>query len=317
MAYKHILVSDLHTPKSDDLHESEELQGWPHVVDGVPVRRELAELCHTLRKIHSGYRFHAEKRNHKQVNVQFSDGVVKRLYSDLTVYIEGADYTVGRIGYGKTFGMEPVEDPVYMIHSRRINNEKYAAHRDQYHMSFAKDLKKATKTALGKLTPYSPKEMALISFPLFQSDLKDVYWEAHTKLNKIVDPLAERSVLLTEVRNLIAMGVSFSTSEFIEAAKQVVQADKDWEAMKVHKFDAYYIYVRLVGGQQWVDVVETPDARVRKDYEIEKLSVTSMPIDDLPDDVKGKLAVLSIATNDQFMEGVGRRVSDKSFWVER
>ena len=42
-----------------------------------------------------------------------------------------------------------------------------------------------------------------------------------------------------------------------------------------------------------------------------------MNINDLPDDIKGKLAVLTIATHEQYMEQVGRRVSEKSFWVER
>jgi hypothetical protein len=73
----------------------------------------------------------------------------------------------------------------------------------------------------------------------------------------------------------------------------------------------------MVGGEQWVDVVDVPDINNRSSSSVDTCPITSMNINDLPDDIKGKLAVLTIATNDQYMEQMGRRVSEKSFWVER
>lgn len=317
--FKHVLVSELKSPTERDLHSQEQLSEWPYKVDGIPVRKEVRDLCMELRKSYSGYRFHAGRGGlgNTQANIAFTDGVTKTVYSDVHVYIEGSDYIVGRVGYGKRYGINESDTPMYMVQSRKINNEKFGDHRDQYYMSFAKDFKKALKVALSKLTPYSPREMATNNFQAFKENVSEVRQRSLGKLNSILSPLQDRNVLLVEMRNLMTANVHFATTQFIEAAAQITQADKDWEEMKRKPFNAYYVYVRLVGDEQWVDVVDVPDVNNRNSHSVESCPITSMNINDLPEDIKGKLAVLTIATHDQYMEQVGRRVSDKSFWVER
>ena len=319
MAFKHVLVSELKSPTERDLHSQEQLTDWPYKVDGIPVRKEVRDLCMELRKSYSGYRFHAGRGGlgNIQAHIAFTDGVTKTVYSDVHVYIEGSDYIVGRVGYGKRYGINESDTPMYMVHSRKINNEKFGDHREQYYMSFAKDFKKALKVALSKLTPYSPREMATNNFLNFKADIQQVRSASQGKLNNILSPLQDRNVLLMEMRNLMTANVQFATPQFIEAAAQITQADKDWEEMKRKPFNAYYVYVRMVGDEQWVDVVDVPDVNNRTSNSVETCPITSMNINDLPEDIKGKLAVLTIASHEQYMEQVGRRVSDKSFWVER
>lgn len=319
MSYKHILVSQLQPASERDLHMQEQSADWPHKIDGIPVRKEVLDLCLQLRRSYSGYRFHAGRGglSNVKVNISFTDDVRKTVYADVHVYIEGSDYIVGRVGYGKTYGLHESDEPVYMVHSRKIANEKFNDHRDQYYMSFAKDYKKALKVALSKLTPYSPREMATNNFHNFKTDIDLVRSASQTRLNNVLSPLQDRNVLLVEMRNLMTANVPFATPQFIQAAEQIVQADKDWEEMKRKPFNAYYVYVRMIGDEQWVDVVDVPDVKNIPSHQLETCAITSMNINDLPDDIKGKLAVLTIATNDQYMEQVGRRVSEKSFWVER
>ena len=319
MSFSHVLVSSLQAATERDLHSQEQVADWPHKIDGIPVRKELLDLCKELRKSYSCYRFHAGRggRGNSQVNIAFTDGVQKTVYSDVHVYIEGSDYIVGRVGFGKRYTLNESDKPIYMVESRKINNEKFGEHRDQYYMSFAQDFKKATKVALAKLTPYSPREMAFINFSDFKEDVSNVRQRSLSKLNGVLSPLQDRNVLLTEMRNLITANVHFATPQFIEAAEQITQADKDWEEMKRKPFNAYYVYVRMVGDEQWVDVVDVPDVYSRNTHSVATCPITSMNIESLPDDIKGKLAVLTIATHNQYMEQIGRRVSDKSFWVER
>jgi hypothetical protein len=319
MAFKHILVSELQPPTERDLHTQEQASDWPHKIDGIPVRKEVLDMCKELRKSYSGYRFHAGRGglHNLQANISFTDDVRKTVYSDVHVYIEGSDYIVGRVGYGKKYGISESDTPMYMIQSRKINNEKFADHRDQYYMSFAKDFKKAMKVALSKLTPYSPREMAYINFNDFKSDITDVRSRSLGKLNNILSPLQDRNVLLAEMRNLMTANVQFATTQFIQAAEQITQADKDWDEMRRKPFHAYYVYIRMVGDEQWADVVDVPDVSTCSSHTVEACPITSMNVNDLPDDIKGKLAVLTIAKHDQYMEEVGRRVSEKSFWVER
>jgi hypothetical protein len=42
-----------------------------------------------------------------------------------------------------------------------------------------------------------------------------------------------------------------------------------------------------------------------------------MNVDDLPDDIKAKVAALMLVDTHQYIEGVGQRATERSFWVER
>ena len=71
----------------------------------------------------------------------------------------------------------------------------------------------------------------------------------------------------------------------------------------------------MVGAEQWVDIVDALDMQ---EYGcIEDCPVTSMPVSHVPEEIQGKVEVLSMAAIDQYMNEVGMRTSEKSFWLER
>lgn len=316
MSFNHILVSDLPQPAETDLHNQSQSADFPWKLDGIPVRREVYDLGTELRRSFKGYRFHAAKRmNNRIVRTPYKDGGEKMCYADVQVYLEGSDYVVGRIGYGDSYGISTADKSTYMIHSRKIGNEKFAAHRDQYYMSFVGDIKRAVKVGLTKLTPYSPKEMAGLTYYNFKNDIEGVRSNIRGSLNGVLSPLQSANVLLPELKGLIAQGVQFSTPEFQAAAEKVLAADREWEAIRTKPMHGYYVYVRMVGDHQWVDVIDALDMQARN-Y-VDDYSHTSFPVEDLPEDIQGKVSVLSMATIGQYMQGVGRRVSEKAFWIER
>ena len=45
MSFKHVLVSSLQAATERDLHSQEQVADWPHKIDGIPVRKELLDLC--------------------------------------------------------------------------------------------------------------------------------------------------------------------------------------------------------------------------------------------------------------------------------
>lgn len=314
---KAVLVSDL-AANERDLHNKGELQDWPHKVDGIPVRKEVKEMCEELRRSFKGFRFHAgwasPFNNHKVV-INFTDDVQKSCYSDVTVYIEGSDYVVGRIGFGKRYGVKESDKASYMIHSRKISNDKFADHREQYNMMFTADLKKAVRIALSKLTPYSPREMAEVSYGAFASNIDSERSKVYRKVSDLVDPLRDGDVLKLELENLINQNASFVTEAFRKAADDYIYAKREWEATRNRNVSAYYVSVRMMGDEQWVDIVDVHSVVQYKS--IADAPTQSLPITDVPEDIQGKLAVLSMAVAGQYMTGVGRRATDKSFWVER
>lgn len=315
MSFNHILVSDLPQPAETDLHNQSQSADFPWKLDGIPVRREVYDLGTELRRSFKGYRFHAAKRMNNRIVRPYKDGGEKMCYADVQVYIEGSDYVVGRIGYGDSYGISTADKSTYMIHSRKIGNEKFAAHRDQYYMSFVGDIKRAVKVGLTKLTPYSPKEMAGLTYYDFKYNIEEVRSNIRGSLNGVLSPLQSANVLLPELKGLIAQGVQFSTPEFQAAAEKVLAADREWEAIRTKPMHGYYVYVRMVGDHQWVDVIDALDMQARN-Y-VDDYSHTSFPVEDLPEDIQGKVSVLSMATIGQYMQGVGRRVSEKAFWIER
>lgn len=316
MSFNHTLIADLHKPAETDLHNQSQSADFPWKLDGIPVRREVYDLGTELRRSFKGYRFHAAKRmGNRIVQINYKDGVTKHCYADVQVYIDGSDYVVGRIGYGNSYGIKAADKNTYMIHSRKIENDKFAEHRDQYYMSFVSDIKRAVKVGLTKLTPYSPKEMAGLTYRQFKENIEDVRSNIRGSLNGVLSPLQSLKVLLPELKGLVAQGVQFSTPEFQAAAEKVLAADREWEAIRTKPMHGYYVYVRMVGDHQWVDVIDALDMQARSN--VEEYRHTSFPVDELPEDIQGKVSVLSMATVGQYMQGVGRRVSEKAFWIER
>jgi len=315
MSMKHVLVSKLNKPTDRDLHNDPQSADWPFKLDGIPVRREVHDLGVELRRSYHGFRFHATRGDNSILQVQNDEGVVKKFYTDVTVYIEGSDYVVGVIGHGKKYGIKEVDKSVYMIQSRKINNEKFAEHRDQYWMSFVADHKKAVRLALSKLVPYSPKEMADITIRDFKDHIEQVRNNVRSGVSNLISPLSDRNILMREMRNLIAQNTMFVTEEFQRAAMGFIKAEEEWNEVRNKPVHGYYVYVRMVGDEQWVDIVEATDAQ--KYHSVEHCPVTSMPVSDVPEDIQGKVAVLSMADIGQYMQGVGVRTTEKSFWLER
>jgi len=315
MSVKHVLVSSLKAPTDRDLHNDPQSADWPFKLDGIPVRREVYDLGTELRRSYHGFRFHATRGDNSVVQVQSDEGVVKKFYTDVTVYIEGSDYVVGVIGHGKKYGIKEVDKSVYMIQSRKINNEKFAPHRDQYWMSFVADHKKAVRLALSKLVPYSPKEMANITISDFKDHIEQVRNTVRSGVHGLISPLSDRNILMREMRNLIAQNTMFVTEEFQRAAAGFIKAEEEWNEVRNKPVHGYYVYVRMVGSEQWVDIVEATDAQ--KYHSVEHCPVTSMPVSDVPEDIQGKVAVLSMGALGQYMQGVGVRTTEKSFWLER
>ena len=315
MSMKHVLVSSLKAPTDRDLHNDPQSADWPFKLDGIPVRREVYDLGTELRRSYHGFRFHATRGDNSVVQVQSDEGVVKKFYTDVTVYIEGSDYVVGVIGHGKKYGIKEVDKSVYMIQSRKINNEKFAPHRDQYWMSFVADHKKAVRLALSKLVPYSPKEMANITISDFKDHIEQVRNTVRSGVHGLISPLSDRNILMREMRNLIAQNTMFVTEEFQRAAAGFIKAEEEWNEVRNKPVHGYYVYVRMVGSEQWVDIVEATDAQ--KYHDVQDCPVTSMPVSDVPEDIQGKVAVLSMGALGQYMQGVGVRTTEKSFWLER
>jgi hypothetical protein len=77
---------------------------------------------------------------------------------------------------------------------------------------------------------------------------------------------------------------------------------------------AHYVTVRLHRDEMVCDVLEKQAVKSRT-YVDKGAQVTTYKMDELPEDIAGKLAALSMVEDGHYVEGVGYRVDSTTFWV--
>jgi hypothetical protein len=234
------------------------------------------------------------------------------------VYIDECDYRLGRIGYGNKYGASRSEENQYVVESRKITNAKYAAWRDQAHRKFCLDEGKALKNALANFVPYSAKELLEASALPYKEVLSSKFYGVTTEYKEEVNKIFDHTLLTKELVHLVDMGVTFVTPEFQQYAQEVVNKYRVAVAARENKHPSYFINVRMVGDVQWVDIAECDAPRTDgiNNSSFHK-PVQSMLADDVPEDIKAKVATLMMVDARQYVQGVGMRTTTKTFWVER
>lgn len=315
MSYTHVLVSTLSKNELDTAPSE-----WEYWVDGLAVVPQLASFALALRAKFPALKFHASEANGNRTasSMQMSTAFVEA-YTDIDVYVNDCDYTLGVIGFGKNYGVTSTAEPQYFVESRKIVNNKYNAWRDQHNRLFCADEGKAIKNAITNLRPYSPKELVNAAARQYKDKIDGHIEKKKDEFHGVMSPLTYRDVLAAEVQNLVAKGVEFTTEPFIRAAAQAAKLLAERDVLVKKSYGSYFINVRMVGSEQWVDIAEVscPRNTSSRGANITNDELQAMRIDDLPEDIKGKLAVIATCEVGHYVPEVGYRSSEKTFWVER
>jgi hypothetical protein len=165
--------------------------------------------------------------------------------------------------------------------------------------AFAWDMAKALKLALKFLTPLDHDDIEACCDAKLSSAIYTLNQEAKDKMyNKLS---IERSVIAQEVAHMIASGYVPSTKAFKDAVDLITQEGAELRRMQDYKPRACFVWVK-------------PNSlSYRFTDETQVTECTSM--DDVPEFVRNKLAVLQIAKNGDAITDVGIRVSDITYWV--
>jgi hypothetical protein len=283
-------------------------------IDGVPVNEELFNFCAELRKKFPQVKYHANDERNKIMR----RGMLPPVYSDVTVYVDNCEVVLGYIAYGITYGVELRSDDTYVVMSRHIQNNKYGEHREQHNRSYTTDLTKAVKTARSALLPYSAKELVNLSISTYSYKLNEENQKYYTAYRSVLHPLAYQDVIGEEMYHLIQQGVTFTTPKFVAAAAAFMEKRDEYKRIDSKKGNAYFVSLRTVGDNVYADIAEVNDLKNTSGYRSAAPAIIkSVLVNDLPEDIQGKIAVLSILNNNQHVEGVGFKVSPKMFWLER
>ena len=304
MTYKHIAVESLVDVTKREFDVTRETH--PYWVDGWPVVQGLCEFAKALRQVNPSVKFGAH-------NPRFYQSIEDHLF----VYVDSCDYTLGFINYDRNHIDSKDGKYTYGVYARGITNGKMRLERDMYNMLVTTDLTRAVKNAAKSLIPYSIPEIAKLSIGDFSFALRDVKNTATNNARKFVSKCASFSVLEIELKNLIRSGAEFVTPEFREAAAEFIASDTEAQELKGRKMGGYFVSLREERGVMTAHTVMfNSDIAMNSRSSQHEVPVT-IPASDLPDDVQGKLAVLSMVDADTLIPDVGMKVSNNMFWIAR
>lgn len=323
MSYKHMQVNEVLKDTADMLkrHEiametsSEEQQRiidtYMRTVDGVPrVDVKTAEFCEELRKHFRGIKFGAARRGNKYA---WRNGI--QVVQTLWAYFPEDDYAVAQVGFAD-YSVGAGDDK-YGVYSRTIKNHKYNSGRDQYHMSTAETLARAVKIAKQHIRRYTPNEVADMSLSDFRygvtsgaSAANSAYYDARRNLSSDIN-----ADLADEFRRILSSGYEFKYMGAKRQFEEYVTTHDAYMEAKAKPAAAVWVYVSTdtVSGQRF-DVIEVPDVRMG----INLPPAFGMTYDEICakyPDVPGKIASLSMLEDNVFVEDLGRKVTERNFWV--
>ena len=110
------------------------------------------------------------------------------------------------------------------------------------------------------------------------------------------------------------LDVAFATSQFKDVAKRLPEVLEEYNRQMSRKISTVFVRLHKVGDQVLADV-NTVDNALQGFTTAG--DVTTYTMDELPEDLKGSIAVLNILEDGQYVSRVGQKVDDTTFWIER
>jgi hypothetical protein len=284
-------------PHFQDIAERAKEKGWAHWIGDIPVHKELLAF----------YKAFKDKRYNIVPCVDVGTKVIWKRDADGDVTDSVSVYHALGITFpdtpnfrvGKLIVTTHEEGVVYCVESEKIENEKYSSGSDGYNIRQSKDMKKALKVAVQFLKPLDYEDVMDRSSHPFRSGLTQLRDAARFKLHDKLD--IGRHDMAQEVAHMIASGYVPSTTAFKNALDLLMTEGAELRRMQDYKPRACFVWVK-------------PTSLAYRFAE-DKEATECTQMDDVPELIRNKLAVLQIAKNGEAIADVGVRVSDITYWV--
>ena len=284
---------------------------------GVYIREELLEFINALASL--GYKFAPSS------NVQYTYmGSSVYMYNELEVYREGDEYTMGRVGYVNV-GHRNNPKMMYTVYSRVIKNGKIRPSNWKYNVKSSAKLSLAIKHAKTFLRIPSPHDVC-------NSSLRAAVFQARSELSNARDhsQSMSRDILYSSKEDVMKALLSVHRGEVATLPAAMKEKLEEYETYnKLHKEalnrirPAYHVNIHGVPNAQRASIIEVANiCDVKYGYgEVEQVDnntpVTVVDVADIPEDIMGRIAVLSMNADGHYISGLGFKVSKKSYWIER
>ena len=260
-----------------------------HWVDGIPVRPELAAFVQELR---AQARLRGLLVYPDSTPACEDHNVGYRFWNRLSItYPDTPNMRVGWISFF---------DGSYIVDSPKIENERFSIHSRGYTQKKSKDLAKMVKVARQYLKPLQFSEIEDMQTWTVTNAAINIRDTAKTKLrNKLTIIQAD---IASEIDNMIAAGYMPLTGSF-KGAVELLQT----EGVELRRLSNYKPRTCFLWSKQ--------NSLMYKYSDSNEAPVEITNLNDLPENLRNKLAMLNIAEEGSAIPDVGVRCANSCFWV--
>lgn len=240
------------------------------------------------------------------------------------VYMDDDPYVLGWIGYGD-FQTSKNGKHKYVVYSRDIDNCKYSEGKEQHYMRMALNMGTAVKHAGAELRSYSPSEVSYAASALVRGNVHRVKDEAYDAYTASLEALGfsdsykvskGRGDTVRELISIFQSGHAFSPEvhtkmEDVIAKKKI--ADR-FPKRGMLPMDFIRVYEKF--GKQYMDKVAIADMYNYHNtrWTSAQVEVSTLLMKDVDEELQGKIAVMGMCADKQFVEDVGYKASDAMFY---
>tara|TARA_R110000822_G_scaffold99851_1_gene225053 strand:- start:179 stop:1093 length:915 start_codon:yes stop_codon:yes gene_type:complete len=244
-------------------------------------------------------------------------GDMRKVY----MHMPNDPYVMGYIGYGDFQTTTKAMQSSYVVSSRHIMNMKYADHNDQYYMAMSINLDTAVRNAKKYLRPLTTRDMALDEYNDMQRKSNDTESRASNAKNTAQSDLLARSnrekkieynPMLEYMRTLVKVGHEFTDKELESNLLTYFKLEDEHKVLLDKGINVSYVRIYEKYGKQVFDVAPI----ISKDrYSHIVGDITPYGKADVPEDIVGKVSMLSMVDNGHWVDDVGYRVDATMFYV--
>jgi hypothetical protein len=281
------------------------------VLDGMRIGKKLAEFCNAIFKTNRHVKFGITNQS-KGV---FVAGTSIKAVIEVWVYMPEHEYAMMRVGF-TDYAVKDQMEPKFGVYSRLLQNDKFKPDRDQYYMVTSDNLERIIKTVKKVMRPYAPYEAANVVFDAYQSKVHSNVWRASSKVRETKEATINLNDLRNELFALYDLGYEFASATLKDKVGKWKHAVAEMTVAENKRRDAYFVSVILRGDELLCNVLTIDD--IRKVHTVTTSSISQVfKMEDLPEDIAEKVATLGMVDKGHYVEDVGMKVSDTTFWLDR
>jgi len=244
------------------------------------------------------------------------------------VYRPQDKYVIGRLDVKHDAVPADYGRMEYSVFSRNIENKRYNEYNADHYTKKSTVMDKAVKHALAYLRPYKPVEVAHRrgrELDKFISSVPDQLRSVKTDLIRDLTGNYNRlapDTFEAELRHLVQSGYKFMNPEIGEKLTRYFEVAQAHEEATNRKHDMVYLRVYQHNNQQLADIALLPHELTKRlefhfaaDYYKLAEQAEGVPIEQLGDNLIGRVSVLSMLQPEQGEPGIGYKADEDEFFV--